>query len=537
MGNVSDAVIQFLSSGKTRMAILSLLVLTTGVLTTIYLVGQQQDIRQRASGTDVEVCTKDGQGKCIYPYLGEGGTSTCTGSCRKPGDGAGGCPGVWVSANGVCAGAGESCQSCEYATAASDSQYYPGEDNVQIAQSQQSVPAIGTATLDCSACTSEKPYACPGLMGVTTTCSRISFFGICPKCEIPQATSTPAVNTPTPSVVDDDVCDYNDFDSSTKEFPLTSTCYTKQKCSTDIQMGTWCACHSNNNCASKNCATVEDFNNKQYCQPTDEEEEEISCGPEDRSDSGEFDNECHEILKCDSEGERGTWCLCDENAQCVSQKCSTADVNDKKFCEEGPAPTTKTPTVSPTPSVPTPTITPPVFCNSESYIYSCGTGNGIGNILRRPVTSPDTSVFWQCQQLSQQPYCVQNTSGCFTCGTPPLASPTPTANPECAGSTGKANGCVCKINVHCASGFCELTTTDEGICTNADEPTQTPGTLTCDPNADGVINLLDFQWWRDEFTGAKTTKVADCFSPNNTVDLQDFQVWREIFITGERQPF
>lgn len=71
----------------------------------------------------------------------------------------------------------------------------------------------------------------------------------------------------------------------------------------------------------------------------EEDEEETSCGPNRRSDSGEFDNECKEILDCESDDNRGAWCLCTDASECISQKCSTADVDDKKFCEEGPAPT------------------------------------------------------------------------------------------------------------------------------------------------------------------------------------------------------
>lgn len=113
-----------------------------------------------------------------------------------------------------------------------------------------------------------------------------------------------------------------------------------------------------------------------------------------------------------------------------------------------------------------------------------------------------------------------------------ILTPVPTTNPACAGSTGKQIGCVCDINAHCASGFCGFSGTTK-ICQE-----NGPATLTCDPNSDGVINILDFQWWREEaLTGARTTKIADCFNPDGVVNLQDFQIWREIFITHERQPF
>lgn len=390
MRSVSNAVIQFLSSSKARMTILGLLVLTTGVLTTVYLVGQQQDIRQRASTWSPSEplppnCTIDyqteenvshdpcqpGEYYCVDMGLNRFKRATCT------------------SAGSVGSESPPSTCSCTYA----GSTYY----DCSVCQSIQSGggeipgggqnPPLGGQEIsapNCASCTPEKPYACPGFMG-STTCSRSSLFGICKKCEIPQATSTP---TPSPTVT--------------------------------------------------------------------------------------------------------------------------------------PTPTTGSGT-------PTPIITPPVFCNTSYYIYSCGTSPGSGNILRRPATSPDSAVFWQCQST-----CIQTTSGCFTCGSQPQSSPTPTTNPECAASTGKSNGCVCAINAHCTSGFCELTSLQQGVCA---DPDPGGGELTCDPNTDDVINLLDFQWWRDEFTGVKTTKVADCFSPNDAVDLQDFQIWREIFITHERQPF
>ncbi len=113
----------------------------------------------------------------------------------------------------------------------------------------------------------------------------------------------------------------------------------------------------------------------------------------------------------------------------------------------------------------------------------------------------------------------------------PTLSPTPTTDPACAGSTNKANGCACNINVHCASGFCAQTGGATGIC--QDNTTQ----LTCDPNSDGVINILDFQWWKDEMFGVRTTKESDCFNPDGVVNILDFQVWKDIAISKIKQPF
>lgn len=70
------------------------------------------------------------------------------------------------------------------------------------------------------------------------------------------------------------------------------------------------------------------------------EKSKNSCTEEDMSDSGEFDNECEEILKCNSEDERAGLCLCDQNQQCASNICLPTNREDgKRFCEEGPAPT------------------------------------------------------------------------------------------------------------------------------------------------------------------------------------------------------
>lgn len=67
-----------------------------------------------------------------------------------------------------------------------------------------------------------------------------------------------------------------------------------------------------------------------------------SCNEEDMSDSGEFDNECKEILECDSEDERAGLCLCDNDSQCASKICLPTNREDgKRFCEEKPAPTEK----------------------------------------------------------------------------------------------------------------------------------------------------------------------------------------------------
>ncbi len=73
-----------------------------------------------------------------------------------------------------------------------------------------------------------------------------------------------------------------------------------------------------------------------------------------------------------------------------------------------------------------------------------------------------------------------------------------------------------------------------GIVNQVSEPPSQ--NLTCDPNKDGTINQLDLQWIKDEMTGARTSKEADCFKRDNTVNALDFQVWKDINF-GKRQAF
>lgn len=65
----------------------------------------------------------------------------------------------------------------------------------------------------------------------------------------------------------------------------------------------------------------------------------------------------------------------------------------------------------------------------------------------------------------------------------------------------------------------------------------TAQSLTCDPIKDGVIDLLDFNLWRDEAFFGTEGKKTDCFMPDEKVDLLDFQVWKDIAILKIKQPF
>ncbi len=69
--------------------------------------------------------------------------------------------------------------------------------------------------------------------------------------------------------------------------------------------------------------------------------------------------------------------------------------------------------------------------------------------------------------------------------------------------------------------------------TQVPQPTATPTTKPCskslgDANCDGLINLTDFERFRQEYTGLLTTKTSD-FTGDGKVTLIDFETWRRNF--------
>jgi hypothetical protein len=54
----------------------------------------------------------------------------------------------------------------------------------------------------------------------------------------------------------------------------------------------------------------------------------------------------------------------------------------------------------------------------------------------------------------------------------------------------------------------------------------------CDPNGDGKLDRADYDWWKDEYTGIKFSKNSDCFKSDGVVDILDFQVWKNKFLLG-----
>lgn len=61
--------------------------------------------------------------------------------------------------------------------------------------------------------------------------------------------------------------------------------------------------------------------------------------------------------------------------------------------------------------------------------------------------------------------------------------------------------------------------------------TATPTPAVCDPNLDGITgDLLDYGVWVSEMLGAGTKK-SDCYHPDNVIDLLDFQGWKDMFLS------
>ncbi len=50
-----------------------------------------------------------------------------------------------------------------------------------------------------------------------------------------------------------------------------------------------------------------------------------------------------------------------------------------------------------------------------------------------------------------------------------------------------------------------------------------------DANCDGLMNLVDFEIWRKEFTGSLNTKTAD-FNSDSMINIIDFEIWRKSFL-------
>ena len=72
--------------------------------------------------------------------------------------------------------------------------------------------------------------------------------------------------------------------------------------------------------------------------------------------------------------------------------------------------------------------------------------------------------------------------------------------------------------------------TDSPTITLAVTPTLSPSCpqQTPDINGDGAITIADFEVWRQEFSGERTTKTTD-LNCDGKVSLADFELWRQAF--------
>lgn len=61
--------------------------------------------------------------------------------------------------------------------------------------------------------------------------------------------------------------------------------------------------------------------------------------------------------------------------------------------------------------------------------------------------------------------------------------------------------------------------------------TATPTPVVCDPNHDGVTgDLLDYGVWVGEILGSGGMQ-SDCYHPDRVIDLLDFQGWKDMFLS------
>lgn len=122
---------------------------------------------------------------------------------------------------------------------------------------------------------------------------------------------------------------------------------------------------------------------------------------------------------------------------------------------------------------------------------------------------------------------------------PATATPLPPDTNSCTVTTGKPLNCVCTQignTSQCATGYCGAPIegqTGANTCQNPpNNPNpSTPVTALCDPNGDGKLDTLDFQWWKDEYFKVRTTKLSSCFVPGDpNVTLLDFQAWKNRYV-------
>lgn len=223
-------------------------------------------------------------------------------------------------------------------------------------------------------------------------------------------------------------------------------------------------------------------------------------------------NQCIPSDPCTTTANKPLSCSCQNSSECESGYCG-ASQGESYTCQR---PLTSTPT-------PTQNANTGSSCTVEFFpTTQCSTYNGVSGYLEANYVCPDgTSGSIGSQQgacesretMYQKAVTLcANHMTCINQPTPaptfvPSPTPTPVWDPFCR-----------YLNFNCPPQD-----------TITPQPSPTPS-IFCDPNGDGTINMLDFQWWKDEFIKIRPTTISDCFKPDRVVDLLDFQVWKNKFL-------
>lgn len=215
-------------------------------------------------------------------------------------------------------------------------------------------------------------------------------------------------------------------------------------------------------------------------------------------------------------------CYCGTHQQCASFSCIGANID----------PVTGYGTAGTCGAVPTPTSSSTAGTGGSTY--SCFSSTNRPNNCLCSNDAQCASNSCKSALFGLIKICMASTITPTPTVTPlptpiPTSSPTPTKIP-----TPTATGTTITPSPTLVSGVTPTLTVFPSLTL---VPTITIPALTCDPVPDGVIDQLDFQRWKDEFTQELPTTTAACLSPNNVVDQLGFQAWKEIAILKTKQPF
>lgn len=218
-------------------------------------------------------------------------------------------------------------------------------------------------------------------------------------------------------------------------------------------------------------------------------------------------NQCIPSDPCTTTTNKPLSCSCRNSSECESGYCG-ASQGESYTCQR---PLTSTPT-------PTQNANIGSSCTVEFFpTTQCSTYNGVSGYLEARYVCPDgTSGIIGSQQGacegkdSMYQKAVTLCSGHMVCPTP---SPTSTSIPTATPTISQNDPYYCRW----FPNFCPKVTP---IATSTPVP-------LCDPNNDGRIDSLDFDWWKAEFTGTKITKDADC-KVDQVIDIFDFNKLRDL---------